>query len=349
MAEEGMVQGSYPELPAEAAPRDGWVDVHDVLANPTPEELAEGQLMGEQIDTEDDDDNGGVEPVVRADNDRAAAVDEARKLKRALLAAGVPEVSIELLPGRPNEYGNWDALYAVADMSHHVVSRLGANLTPVLALVKKGRSDLPGPLANGYGGWDLCFRIITMGYANHPGEGGPIRVPTTNGIGYTIPQDSARRYAFGTEYEGGLVEADWDKVLRNPRNGKRMTMREFMDRANAGIQEYLNIPVRAHLEHSTWAPGRKIDRLNISADEGAEGLRRYRAAEPVEPTEPTEPSRTRVSRARGELTQAAHDISRAVERLQRAKRRRPRLQAAIVALRTARRALIVARDMLPPR
>lgn len=39
-------------------PPDRWVDVHDVLANPTAEEVAEGDRLGRTIDVDDDDDNG---------------------------------------------------------------------------------------------------------------------------------------------------------------------------------------------------------------------------------------------------------------------------------------------------
>lgn len=214
-------------------------------------------------------------------SDYAFALDEARKLKAVMLRHGIPEVSIELQPGRPNSHGSWYAIYPVAEMSHHTVSRYNpVNLTPVLALCKRGRSDLPGPLCNGYGGWDLTYRIITMGYANHPGRGGPLRVPTRNGRGYVIPKDSARRYVWGTEYEGGLSEADWDKLLTNPRTRDQMTFREFMGRANAALVEYLEVVKGAHLEHSSWT-SRKIDRLGYTRAGGIAELDRYTT--PAEP------------------------------------------------------------------
>lgn len=47
------------ELEPDEPPKSGeWVDVHDVLAEPTEEEMAEGERQGQAIDPEDDDDNG---------------------------------------------------------------------------------------------------------------------------------------------------------------------------------------------------------------------------------------------------------------------------------------------------
>jgi hypothetical protein len=45
----------YPDEP----PTSGdWVDTDDVIAEPTEEELAEGQRLGEEIDPDDDDSTG---------------------------------------------------------------------------------------------------------------------------------------------------------------------------------------------------------------------------------------------------------------------------------------------------
>jgi hypothetical protein len=208
---------------------------------------------------------------------RESALKKANDLRRVLLSYGVPEVKIHLKAGRPAPGDDWDSGFFVADMSHHTVSRYNSrNLTPVLAMCMNGRpSDgLPGPLCNGYGGWDLCYRIITMGYANHPGAGGPIVVPALTVGKFRIPKDSARRYAWGTEFEGGLNEKDWDRTLTNPRTKKRMTFREFMGRTNAALEEYLEIASGAHLEHSTWT-NRKIDRLGYTAQEGVKEKQRY--------------------------------------------------------------------------
>lgn len=234
----------------------------------TEEEEAEGERLGVE----------GPDAELRSffqDPAQARAYAKAEKMKAILLRHGVPEVRIELRTGRPSPYGGWDAGFFVADMSHHTVSRYGANKTPCYALVRNGRSDLAGPLANGYGGWDLCYRIITFGYANHPGAGGPYVVPALTAGHFTIPKDSARRYTWGTEWEGGLSDGDWDRVLTNPATGKKMTFREFMGRTNAALEEALEIHEKAHLEHSSWTR-RKIDRLHYTATRGIAEKARYR-------------------------------------------------------------------------
>ena len=48
------------KLPADDPPKDGkWVDLHDEPLS--EEEQMAGKKLGEDIDTEDDEDNGGVE------------------------------------------------------------------------------------------------------------------------------------------------------------------------------------------------------------------------------------------------------------------------------------------------
>jgi hypothetical protein len=214
---------------------------------------------------------------------RAEALTEAKKLRKCLLDCGVPEVSIELVQGRPADGDTWNNQFVVTDMAHHTVSRYSrSNMTPCLSLVKNGRSDLPGPLCNGYGGWDLCARIITLGYANHPGFGGPLTVPS--GVkrppNYTIPKDNARQYAFGWEFEGGLAEADWNITLKNPRGkGKPMNFREFMARCLNGTQAMYNLPLEAHTEHKTWAPQRKIDRMGYTLARAKTEMQKVRPAD----------------------------------------------------------------------
>lgn len=188
---------------------------------------------------------------------RSAALTRARNLREELQAKGL-RVSIELQTGRS---GGWNAGRFVGVLGHHTVSRRSMGDTPVLGLVKRGRSDLPGPLANGYMGFDLVVRIVTMDWANHPGSGGPLSVP-----GFVIPASNGRPYLFGYEHEGGLSEADWDH------NGGEM--REAMGRTHAATLLWLNRDERSYGEHKTWAPGRKIDRLGYSTSSGRAEARR---------------------------------------------------------------------------
>jgi hypothetical protein len=177
---------------------------------------------------------------------RAQALTAADELRHHLLDAGVRAVSIELVEGRSGS-GWYDDRF-VGTMGHHIVSRRSQGLTPGLNLVKVGRTDLPGPLCNGYGGFDEIARIICMGWANHPGAGGPYTVPSG-----TIPANNGRPYLFGWEHEGGISEADWTPSFR-----------EFMGRCHAGTLTWLGLDEQSHIEHKTWAPTRKVDRLNYT-------------------------------------------------------------------------------------
>ena len=189
---------------------------------------------------------------------------EATLLAEALRARGVP-VSIELQPGAGGSHWGIDTFVAV--MMHHTVSRRQQGNTPCLALVKRGRPDVPGPLCNLYLGFDGVARIITMGRANHPGAGGPF---TLDGV--TIPRNQGRYYTMGWEVEGGLSEADWPPEFH-----------ELMDNCILGTQDYIRLrrketTTAAYLEHSTWAPSRKIDRLGYTRSKGLARLTTKNAA-----------------------------------------------------------------------
>lgn len=231
---------------------------------------------------------------------RTTALARARKVRAVLLDHGVPEVSIEVQDGRPT-YGEdtWNALRPVSVFSHHIASYPSiASPTPGLALVKQGRPDLDGPLANGTAGVDLVYRILTLGWANHPGYGGPLTVRGPCGA-YTIPKDNARPYAWGTEFEGGYSDEVWDRTYTNKRTGMSMTFREFMGRVNAGLCQAIwlinghgKTPRHDddlsgyHGEHLTWAPGRKFDRRNYTTDSGRREVARYNL--PAVPADPME-------------------------------------------------------------
>lgn len=224
---------------------------------------------------------------------RAVAMRRARIVRKVLLDHGVPQVSIELHRGRPSPRDDWTALDPVGVLSHHIASRPTRDSpTPGLALVKVGRSDLSGPLANGTAGLDLIYRIICLGYANHSGFGGPWKVSGPLGS-FRIPKDNGRAFLWGTEYEGGFSDQVWDREYEHRASGRLMTFREFMGRCNAGlvsaIWEINSHPGRPtpnmdlsgyHGEHKTWAPGRKPDRRNYTTKSGRAEIRRYNV--PVE-------------------------------------------------------------------
>jgi hypothetical protein len=174
----------------------------------------------------------------------ATARAEAKRLAEHLRNRGIT-TSIELQKGR----GDWHVpKYLV--LNHHTASynpKAGGNLTPALGICKTGRPDVTGPLCNGYGGYDGVFRIITMGLANHPGQGGPIVVD-----GVRVPKDSARPATFGIEWEGGYHTWTADE-------------RAWMARVNVALLEFYGRPVTSQLEHSTWTK-RKVDRKDITRD-----------------------------------------------------------------------------------
>lgn len=201
---------------------------------------------------------------------RDQAMAEARRLKAILERHGV-KASIELQEGRPNRTGwgdNW-LTRKVALMNHHTAGP-SQGLTPSLGVCKRGRPDLPGPLCNGYGGRDLVYRIVTMGLANHPGQGGPMTL-----AGYRIPKDSARHVVWGTE---------WEHDGRSPWTP---AMEQFMGRANNALLEFLGRPVEVSIEHKTWAPGRKPDRYLYQAADGQAEIRAW-AGKPSSPEQKDE-------------------------------------------------------------
>jgi hypothetical protein len=185
---------------------------------------------------------------------RARAVSEAKRLKRIMAKHGV-EAVIDLGIGRPNVAGDDWYTPKVAIMNHHTAGpKFGK--TPSLTIVKRGRPGLPGRLANGFGGRDHVYRILTMGLANHPGEGGPLTL-----AGKRIPKDSARISVWGTEWE------------HDGRSKWPPDMIDFMARANAALLEWMDRPVEASIEHKTWAPRRKIDRNGYTAKRGQREIR----------------------------------------------------------------------------
>jgi hypothetical protein len=95
-----------------------------------------------------------------------------------------------------------------------------------------------------------------MAWANHPGEGGPLRVAAG-----TVPKNNGRPYFFGWEFEGGLIEADFTPSYRR-----------FMARCHAGTLDWLSRDIDSHAEHKTWAPGRKVDRLGYTLEQARQEI-----------------------------------------------------------------------------
>lgn len=197
----------------------------------------------------------------------------ANQLRTALLDNGVRRVSIELQQGVAGS--DWGVAPFKRGMGHHIASYPPG--TPGLGLVKRGRTGanaLTGPLANGYGGFDLTARILTLGWANHPGAGGPWSVPSWG----TVPRDNGRPYIFGWEFEGGYLPYTDE-------------MHDFMARCGAGTLDWLGTlpgnpgpaPLECWGEHKEpWAPGRKVDRIGYTAASGRARIAAVRGTTPQE-------------------------------------------------------------------
>lgn len=196
---------------------------------------------------------------------KESALARAREFAEILAYCGVKS-SIELQMGRAvGSLDRWDSNRFELPMNHDTVATM-KGLTPSLYVCKHGRGKegqanyLPGPLCNGYGGRDLIYRIITMGPANHPGLGGPLTIE-----GIRIPQNNARPYTWGTEWEH-------DGVSRWPDD-----LREMMARFSVAYSRWKKIALEATCDHDTWAPGRKIDRSPGTRAEFLEEAKHFRA------------------------------------------------------------------------
>jgi len=189
---------------------------------------------------------------------QAQATAEARELKATIDRWWRrTRCSIELRSGRGTD--PWLVPRKPLRMQHHTATYYrgpSGNLTPSLYICKNGRSDVPGPLCNGYGGYDLVYRIICMGEANHPGLGGPITID-----GVYVPQNSARKPTWGTEWEGGYQ--DYETIPG---------MLDFMGAVDCALAEYGMLgaarPLTSQMEHKTWAPTRKVDRRGFDRARG---------------------------------------------------------------------------------
>ena len=90
-------------------------------------------------------------------------------LADVLRAAGLKVVEIDgwKTRGRPASTGGFDP---VGVLCHHTATSVRSSDANVLALLRNGRSDLPGPLCNLGLGRDGTVYVIAAGRANHGGK-----------------------------------------------------------------------------------------------------------------------------------------------------------------------------------
>jgi hypothetical protein len=104
-------------------------------------------------------------------------------------------------------FGPW-----VGGLIHHDASSTASGTWGALGIIIGGRSDVPGPLAQGQAarGTVPQIAVVTAGRGNHAGAGGPFRTDS----GVTIPLDSGNRWLIGLEVaNNGLGEAYSEATL----------------------------------------------------------------------------------------------------------------------------------------
>jgi hypothetical protein len=124
-------------------------------------------------------------------------------------------------------------------LCHHTAGPLGHGDAPSLAVVRDGRPDLPGPLAQLVLGRSGTFYVVAAGRAYHAGKGSWPSVGTDNGNEHLI----------GIEAENtGLENEPWPQV-------------QLMAyaRGAAAVLKHVGAPASMCLGHKEWAPGRKSD------------------------------------------------------------------------------------------
>ncbi len=129
-------------------------------------------------------------------------------------------------------------------------------------VVRDGRSDLPGPLAQLTLDPDGTFSVIAAGQCWHPGRGGPL---------LDCPRDSGSPYLIGIE--GVSNGSYWTDAQRQeyPR-GVAALLRRLGARSAEGWVA----------EHAEWAPGRKPDMGNWDPNDMRREVNRHLRGAPTE-------------------------------------------------------------------
>lgn len=120
-------------------------------------------------------------------------------------------------------------------MCHHTVGARTGNM-PSLRTLVRGRSDLPGPLAQLGLGRDGTYYVIAAGRANHAGEGRWKAITTGNSSFIGIEAENT----------GGPDDQPWPAVQ----------MDAYL-RGVAAILGHVGRPIEYCIGHKEWAPRRK--------------------------------------------------------------------------------------------
>lgn len=156
-------------------------------------------------------------------------------------ALGVPVQFIDGWESRGRPY----AFNPQGLVCHHTATTGYANDYPSLGIVRDGRSDLPGPLAQvGLGRYTGTVYVIAAGYANHAGGGG------WDGL-------SGNGSVWGIEAENDGVGEDW---------GPEVT-RSYVAVA-AALARHTGFTESRVCRHAEWSDGGKIDTATAPFDDG---------------------------------------------------------------------------------
>lgn len=153
-------------------------------------------------------------------------------------ASGVRTVD-ELVTPRPG------AFTPVGVIWHYTATPPRGRNMPTLNVVKRGRSDLPGPLSQYLLGRDGTVAAITTGKANHAGSGAQrvldsVRLDRPPPAPWG-PQVGGNRWFVGVEMEAGA-----------PDYGYTGAQRVAALKLAIGLSQALDIGPNAHIGHSEW-------------------------------------------------------------------------------------------------
>ncbi len=118
-------------------------------------------------------------------------------------------------------------------LAHH----MGTSSANGYKVVRDGRSDLPGPLAQFSLERNGDVRVLAAGCCWHAGTGGPWR---------DVPRNNGNDWLIGVE--GCAVGSDWTPAQR-----------DAYPRLVAALLKHYALPADKFTFHKLWAPGRKSD------------------------------------------------------------------------------------------
>lgn len=152
--------------------------------------------------------------------------------------------------------------YPRAILCHHTASGSSSgNFGSEYTVVNGRPPSLPGPLCQFLLGRNGEVKIISNGYANHAGYGGPAA---------GMPENAGNSYSWGIEAENNGLGEPWSREQMNA-----------YYRLCAALMDYSNIKdVSRVIGHKEWAPGRKPDPAGIDMNKFRYNVRKALEAGP---------------------------------------------------------------------